>query len=73
VLTQTLEFCNYLSNDKETLMLKNMGFVMLTGAVMAVFFSPIYIEAESTVVRKEFVKKDKEIKKKKKCPCEKSK
>jgi len=54
-------------------MLKNMGFVMLTGAVMAVFFSPIYIEAESTVVRKEFVKKDKEIKKKKKCPCEKSK
>jgi hypothetical protein len=54
-------------------MLKNMGFVMLTGAVMAVFFSPIYIEAESPVVKKEYIKKEKEVKKKKKCPCEKSK
>ncbi len=54
-------------------MLKNMGFVMLTGAVMAVFFSPIYIEAESPEIKKELVKnkKDKEVKKKKKCPCEK--
>ena len=54
-------------------MLKNMGFVMLTGAVMAVFFSPIYIEAETPPVKKECVKKEKETKKKKKCPCEKSK
>jgi hypothetical protein len=52
-------------------MLKNVGFVMLTGAVMAVFFSPIYIEAESPEIKKELVKKDKEVKKKKKCPCEK--
>jgi hypothetical protein len=48
-------------------MLKNMGFVMLTGAVMAVFFSPIYIEAEVPTVKKEYVKK--ETKKKRKCPC----
>jgi hypothetical protein len=61
------------SKDKEFLMLKNMGFVMLTGAVMAVFFSPIYIEAESPTVKKEYIKKDKEVKKKKKCPCEKQK
>ncbi len=61
------------SKIKETFMLKNMGFVMLTGAVMAVFFSPIYIEAESPVVKKEYIKKDKETKKKKKCPCEKPK
>lgn len=61
------------SKDKEILMLKNMGFVMLTGAVMAVFFSPIYIEAESPTVKKEYIKKDKEVKKKKKCPCEKPK
>ena len=56
-------------------MLKNMGFVMLTGAVMAVFFSPIYIEAESPTIVKECIKKEKEIKKKKKggCPCEKPK
>ena len=54
-------------------MLKNMGFVMLTGAVMAVFFSPIYIEAESPTVKKEYIKKDKEVKKKKKCPCGKAK
>ena len=52
-------------------MLKNMGFVMLTGAVMAVFFSPIYIEAELPVVKKEYIKKDKELKKKKKPACEK--
>ncbi len=50
-------------------MLKNVGFVMLTGAVMAVFFYPIYIEAESPAPKKEFVKKEKEVKKKKKCPC----
>ena len=50
-------------------MLKNVGFVMLTGAVMAVIFSPIYIEAESPPPKKEFVKKEKEVKKKKKCPC----
>ena len=54
-------------------MLKNMGFVMLTGAVMAVFFSPIYIEAEAPTVKKEYIKKEKEVKKKKKCPCEKPK
>ena len=55
-------------------MLKNMGFVMLTGAVMAVFFSPIYIEAESPSVKKEYVKKEKEPKKKKKgCSCDKLK
>lgn len=54
-------------------MLKNMGFIMLTGAVMAVFFSPIYIEAESPVIKKEHVKKEKEVKKKKKSPCEKTK
>jgi hypothetical protein len=52
-------------------MLKNMGFVMLTGAVMAVFFSPILIQSDEapTSVKKEYVKK--EIKKKKKggCPC----
>ncbi len=55
-------------------MLKNMGFVMLTGAVMAVFFSPIYIEAETPAVKKEYVSKQKEGKKKKKCkPCEKAK
>ena len=47
-------------------MLKTMGFVMLTGAVMAVFFSPIYIEAETPPVKKEIVKKEKEMKKKKK-------
>lgn len=50
-------------------MLKNMGFVMLTGAVMAVFFSPIYIEAESPAIKKECVKKEKEGKKKKKGGC----
>jgi hypothetical protein len=50
-------------------MLKNMGFVMLTGAVMAVFFSPIFIEAEEiTSVKNECVKVKKETKKKK-CPC----
>jgi hypothetical protein len=55
-------------------MLKNMGFVMLTGAVMAVFFSPIYIEAESPSMTKVCVKKEKEVKKKKKgCPCGKAK
>ncbi|MBS0647988.1 MAG: hypothetical protein JSS10_02035 [Verrucomicrobia bacterium] len=55
-------------------MLKNVGFIMLTGAVMAVFFSPIYIEAETPSVKKEYVKKEKESKKKKKgCPCEKPK
>ncbi|HEX2579852.1 MAG TPA: hypothetical protein VHK67_05585 [Rhabdochlamydiaceae bacterium] len=53
-------------------MLKNMGFVMLTGAVMAVFFSPIYIEAELPI-KKECIKNVKEVKKKKKCPCEKQK
>jgi len=46
---------------------------MLTGAVMAVFFSPIYIEAELPMVKKECIKKEKEVKKKKKCPCEKPK
>jgi hypothetical protein len=52
-------------------MLKNVGFVMLTGAVMAVFFSPIYIEAETTPpVKKEFVKKEMAKKKKKGgCSC----
>lgn len=55
-------------------MLKNVGFIMLTGAVMAVFFSPIYIEAETPAIKKECVKKEKENKKKKKgCPCEKPK
>jgi hypothetical protein len=55
-------------------MLKNMGFVMLTGAVMAVFFSPIYIEAESPSMAKVCVKKEKEVKKKKKgCRCGKQK
>ena len=44
-------------------MLKNMGFVMLTGAVMAVFFSPIYIEAELPI-KKECIKKEKEVKSK---------
>jgi hypothetical protein len=59
-------------------MLKNMGFIMLTGAVMAVFFSPIYIEASTSApsVKKEFVKKDHKEKKKGKegktgCPCSK--
>lgn len=55
-------------------MLKNVGFIMLTGAVMAVFFSPIYIEAESPSIKKEYVKKEKEPKKKKKgCSCDKLK
>lgn len=54
-------------------MLKNMGFIILTGAVMAVVFSPIYIEAKTTApaVKKEIYKKDSKEKKKGKggCPC----
>ncbi len=57
-------------------MLKNMGFVMMTGAVMAVFFSPIYIEAGDFApsAKKEFVKKETHKKKKGSgsgggCPC----
>lgn len=47
-----------------------MGFVMMTGAVMAVFFSPIYIEAGDfvTPAKKEIVKKETQ-KPRKKCPC----
>jgi hypothetical protein len=44
---------------------------MMTGAVMAVFFSPIYIEAGDFTpsVKKEFVKKEMHKKKKGGCPC----
>ena len=49
-------------------MLKNLRFVMMTGAVMVVYFAPIVIEASSiTSVKKEEVKKD--MRKKKKCNC----
>jgi hypothetical protein len=46
-------------------MLKNIGFMVLAGALVAVFLSPIIIEAKETVgVKKEFAKK-----KKPGCPC----
>ncbi|MGH7890606.1 MAG: hypothetical protein ACRENF_08660 [Thermodesulfobacteriota bacterium] len=52
-------------------MFKNVKFVMLTGAVMAVFFSPIYIESAPSV-KKEYVKKEPSKKKKKGgCSCSK--
>lgn len=42
-----------------------MGFMMIVGTLIAVFLSPIHIEAkESTLVKKEFSNK-----KKKGCPC----
>jgi hypothetical protein len=44
-------------------MLKNIGFMVLAGALVAVFFSPITIEA------KEMVKKEYSKKKKGGCPC----
>ena len=49
-------------------MLKNLRFIMMTGAVMVVYFAPIVIEASSIAsVKKEEVKKD--MRKKKKCNC----
>jgi hypothetical protein len=55
-------------------MLKNVRFVMLTGAVMAVYFAPIVIEANDNPppapVKKEEPKKEvKKEPRKKKCPC----
>jgi hypothetical protein len=59
-----LELYLQILQGKEVFMLKNIGFMVLAGALVAVFFSPIIIEA------KEMVKKEYSSKKKRGgCPC----